>query len=79
MIRLAQVIADFEADFLRQFRHRLSFDQVQALAAIKHCRSPASPMMQVQCTDCAHHRLVPHMLGVVHSHSKREVSRFILH
>ena len=63
MIRLAQVIADFEADFLRQFRHRLSFDQLRALAAIKRCRSPASPMMQVQCTDCTHHRLVPHSCG----------------
>ena len=63
MIRLASVISDFEADFLRQFRHRLSFDQLRALAAIKHCRSPASSMMQVQCTDCAHHRLVPHSCG----------------
>ena len=63
MIRLASVIADFEADFLRQFRHRLSFDQLRALAAIKPCRSPASPMMQVQCTDCAHQRLVPHSCG----------------
>lgn len=63
MIRLASVIAKFEADFLTQFRLRLSFDQRRALAAIKHCRSPASPMMQVQCTDCAHQRLVPHSCG----------------
>jgi hypothetical protein len=63
MIRLAQVIADFEADFLAQFRHRLSFDQLRALAAIKHCRSPASPMMQVQCSDCEHQSLVPHSCG----------------
>lgn len=63
MIRLAQVIAEFEADFLTQFRHRLSFDQRRALAAIKQCRSPASPMMQVQCEDCDHLRLVPHSCG----------------
>jgi hypothetical protein len=63
MIRLACVIAEFEADFMTQFRHRLSFDQVQALSQIKHCRSAASPMMQVQCTDCTHHRLVPHSCG----------------
>lgn len=63
MIRLAAIIAEFGADFLAQFRHRLSFDQVQALSAIEHCRSPARPMMQVQCSDCAHHHLVPHSCG----------------
>ncbi len=63
MIRLAQVIADFEADFLTQSRHRLSFDQLQALAAIKQCRSPTSPMMQVRCSDCEHQSLVPHSCG----------------
>lgn len=63
MIRLAQVIAEFEAEFLAQYRHRLSLDQIRALAAIRHCRSPASPMMHVQCTDCTHHRLLPHSCG----------------
>jgi putative transposase/transposase-like zinc-binding protein len=63
MIRLATVIAEFEADFLAQFRHRLSFDQIRALTAIKHCRSPASPMMQVQCEGCDHQKLVPHSCG----------------
>jgi Putative transposase/Transposase zinc-binding domain len=63
MIRLAAIIADFGADFLAKFRDRLSVDQLRALAAIRHCRSPASPMMQVQCTDCAHHSLVPHSCG----------------
>lgn len=63
MIRLATIIAEFGADFLAKFRHQLSFDQVQALSAIEHGRSPASPMMQVQCSDCAHHHLVPHSCG----------------
>ena len=63
MIRLAAIIAEFGADFLAQFRPRLSFEQVQALSAIEHCRSPDSPMMQVQCSDCAHHHLVPHSCG----------------
>jgi hypothetical protein len=49
MIRLGSVIAEFEADFLTQFRHRLSFEQLRALSAMRDCRSPASPMMQVQC------------------------------
>ena len=63
MIRLASVIAEFEADFMAQFRHRLSFAQLRALAAIKECRSPASPMMQVQCKDCDYQKLVPHSCG----------------
>lgn len=63
MIRLAQVIDTFEADFLAQFGPRLSADQRRALAAIKHCRSAASPMMQVRCAECDHQRLVPHSCG----------------
>lgn len=63
MIRLSEVITTFEADFLAQFRPRLSADQRRALTAIKHCRSAASPMMQVRCEDCDHQRLVPHSCG----------------
>jgi hypothetical protein len=63
MIRLAHVIETFEADFLTQFRSRLTFDQLRALAALRHCRGPASPMMQVQCEGCEHQRLVPHSCG----------------
>ena len=63
MIRLASVIETFEADFLAQFRNRLTGDHLRALAAIKRCRSPASPMMQVQCTGCEHQKLVPHSCG----------------
>jgi hypothetical protein len=63
MIRLGSVIAQFETDFLTQFRHRLSFDQLRALAAMRDCRSPASPMMQLQCEGCDHQKLVPHSCG----------------
>ena len=63
MIRLAAVIAQFEADFMTQYRHRLSVDQLQALSAIRHCRGPLSPMMQVQCAGCDHQKLVPHSCG----------------
>lgn len=66
MIRLATVIDTFEADFLAQYRHRLTSEHTRALAAIKHCRTQASPMMQVQCTGCAHQRLVPHSCGHRH-------------
>jgi len=63
MIRLGSVIGQFEADFLAEFRHRLSCEQLRALAALRDCRSAASPMMQVQCSDCAHQQLVPHSCG----------------
>lgn len=66
MIRLASVIDTFEADFLAQYQHRLTADHYRALAAIKQCRTRASPMMQVQCTGCAHQNLVPHSCGHRH-------------
>ena len=66
MIRLAAVIDSFEADFLAQYRHRLTSDHYRALAAMKHCRSQASPMMQVKCTGCVHQKLVPHFCGYRH-------------
>ena len=66
MIRLASVINTFEADFLAQYRHRLSLDQLQALSAIKRCRTQASPKMQVSCSDCDHQVFVPHSCGHRH-------------
>ena len=66
MIRLAQVIETFEADFLAQYRNRLRPEHTRALAAMKQCRTQASPKMQVQCTGCAHQKLVPHSCGHRH-------------
>ncbi|MGA7950096.1 MAG: transposase [Thiobacillaceae bacterium] len=66
MIRLASVIESFEADFLAHYRDRLRPEHTRALAAMKHCRTQASPKMQVECSECAHHRLVPHSCGHRH-------------
>ena len=66
MIRLASVIDTFEADFRAHYRDRLSSDHYRALAAMKRCRTQASPMMQVQCTGCEHQKLVPHSCGHRH-------------
>ena len=52
MIRLASVIETFEADFLAQYRDRLTPAHYRALAAMKHCRTQASPKMQLKCTEC---------------------------
>lgn len=66
MIRLATVIDTFEADFLARYRDRLRPEHTRALAAMKHCRTQASPTMQVQCSECAHHKRVPHSCGHRH-------------
>ena len=66
MIRLASVVASFEADFLAQYRNRLRPEHTRALAAMKRCRTEASPKMQVQCSECAQQKLVPHSCGHRH-------------
>jgi hypothetical protein len=66
MTRLATVIETFEADFLKQYRDRFRPEHMRALAAIKHCRTQASPKMQVQCSTCEHQKLVPHSCGHRH-------------
>jgi len=66
MIRLAKVIETFEADFLAQYRNRLSSEHYRALAAIKQCRTEVSRQMQVQCTECDHQKLLPHSCGHRH-------------
>ena len=66
MIRLANVIDTFEKDFRAQYSDCLSGGPLQALAAIKRCRTQASQKMQVQCSGCAHQMLVPHSCGHRH-------------
>jgi len=66
MIRLATVIGTFEADFLVHYRDQLRPEHYRAIAAMKHCRTQASPKMQVQCSECSHQRLVPHSCGHRH-------------
>lgn len=66
MIRLAAVIETFEADFLAHYRDRLAPEHYRALAAMKQCRTHASPMMQVKCSECEHQKLVPHSCGHRH-------------
>ena len=66
MIRLRAVIDSFEADFLSQYRDRLRPEHTRALAAMKRCRTEASPMMHVQCSKCAQQKRVPHSCGHRH-------------
>jgi hypothetical protein len=66
MIRLATVIDTFEAGFLAHYRDQLRPEHHRALAAMKQCRTQASPKMQVQCSECAHQKLAPHSCGHRH-------------
>ena len=66
MIRLSTVIETFEADFRRQYRGQLRPEHTRALTAMKHCRTPSSLKMQVRCSACPHHRLMPHSCGHRH-------------
>ena len=51
MIRLASVVRCFEAAFFAQYRERLRPEHTRALAAIKLCRSQASPKMHTACSE----------------------------
>ncbi|MDZ7584496.1 MAG: hypothetical protein U0938_06650 [Thiobacillus sp.] len=43
MIRLASVVASFEANFLAKYRHQLRSEHYRALAAMKQCRTKDCP------------------------------------
>ena len=66
MIRLAAIIEAFEADLRTHYRDRLTAEHYRALAAMKQCRTQASPKMQVQCGGCTQTRLIPHSCGHRH-------------
>jgi len=66
VIRLASIVQRFESAFVAQYRERLRPEHTRALAAIKLCRSQASPKMHTACSECDHHALVPHSCGHRH-------------
>ena len=63
MIRLSSIIETFQADLLAQYQSSLLPSHHHALAALRDCRTSASPAMLAQCADCAHRTLVPHSCG----------------
>jgi len=66
MTRLAHVIETYAADFLAAYQSRLQPEHRQALAALRRCRTQASPVMQMQCSQCPNQRFVPHSCGHRH-------------
>lgn len=63
MIKLAEIINLYEADFLRQYSRSLLPSQRTALAAFKTCRNALSAKMAVHCIDCKTTEYVPHSCG----------------
>lgn len=63
MITLASLIARFEAACLAQYRHALLPSHLQALGAMKLCRTSMAPRMLAQCSGCDEQLLVPHSCG----------------
>ena len=66
MIKLAQIIDQFGADFIQQYQQQLLPSHLKALSAMKLCRTRHSPKIQMQCQNCEHHTLVPHSCGHRH-------------
>jgi Putative transposase/Transposase zinc-binding domain len=63
MTRLAHVIERFSGDFIAHYAPRLQPEHLQALAALRRCRTPQSQMMQWQCAACPNQRFIPHSCG----------------
>jgi len=62
-MRLASIIAAFEADFLTRYQSRILPSHRKALTAMKHCRDPSGPKMQAACACCHHQTYVAHSCG----------------
>lgn len=63
MMRLADLITQFEPALLERYGPRLLPSHHQALAALKHCRSQFAPHMLAACEGCHVQRCLPHSCG----------------
>ena len=63
MIAPAELIERFEPDLLQRYQDRLLPSRLQALAAMKRCRTRFAPRMLAQCMACGEQRSVPHSCG----------------
>ena len=63
MITLACLIERFQAACLTQYRHALLPSHLQALEAMKRCRTSMAPRMLAQCSGCDEQLTVPHSCG----------------
>jgi hypothetical protein len=63
MIRLADLIAQFEPALRQKYATRLLPSHHHALAALKACRSRFAPQMLAACSGCEAHAVLPHSCG----------------
>ncbi|RQO53248.1 hypothetical protein DBR47_24420 [Paucibacter sp. KBW04] len=63
MMRLAEVIAEFEPTLLARYEHQLLPSHHRALAALKACRSRFAPQMLATCSGCHAQACLPHSCG----------------
>jgi hypothetical protein len=63
MMRLADLVAQFEPELLLRHGHHMLPSHHQALAALKACRSRFAAQMQASCQGCHTQRLLPHSCG----------------
>jgi hypothetical protein len=63
MMRLADVIAQFEPELLQRHGPRLLPSHRQALAALKSCRTRFAPHMLAACSGCHTQACLPHSCG----------------
>ena len=62
MTLLSSIIQTFEADFLATYPNVLP-SQLNALDAMKKCRTTLSPVMRADCETCEHQCFIPHSCG----------------
>jgi hypothetical protein len=63
MMRLADLIAQFEPELLQRYAQRLLPSHRQALAALGTCRTRFAPHMLAACAGCHAQRCLPHSCG----------------
>jgi hypothetical protein len=63
MMRLADLIAQFEPELLERYGTQLLPSHRQALAALKTCRTRFAPHMLAACAGCHTQRCLPHSCG----------------
>lgn len=63
MIRLADLIAEFEPELHHKYGPRLLPSHFKALSALKACRSRFAPHMLATCSGCQTQAVLPHSCG----------------
>ena len=63
MMRLADLIAQFEPALRQKYATRLQPSHHHALGALKACRSRFAPQMLAACLGCEAHAVLPHSCG----------------